>query len=382
MKSEMPLQHLWRTTAVPLTNLRDAQGRRVDVIDPGRWNRADGPDFLDACIAADGVLCRGDIEIHLHSADWYHHGHHKNPAFNRVILHVALDLPAKPLFRLDGSPVPCVDLTAVLPEWLQASPHPVPSGLPCAPALPFLEDPLLSQLGVSASGYFEELARNILALFTSAADREPVETAWKRAFFLRCCSVLGIPNNRSQMTAAGAKLWQHAAKPPDGGPLFSWLATDLDGAAIDWNMSGARPASHPKIRSRQACGILAAIKGTSITDFEKRNPDALASALWRETDPPLGAPIRRALKTTALLPALWVLHTLGNAPKPAALTRERWHRSRLPASPDAARAFTAVAATVPRELHKGLTHLWRGLCQRRLCHECLVGKACGLGPRS
>ena len=68
------------------------EGReRICVIYPGRVNKGSGPDFRDAVIlAGDNKLIKGDIEIHTRASYWYSHGHHCDPEYNDVILHVVL----------------------------------------------------------------------------------------------------------------------------------------------------------------------------------------------------------------------------------------------------------------------------------------------------
>lgn len=70
--------------------LKTAEGQEIAVISPGIWNQNAGPDFLKAHLIIDGREVRGDIEIHLVSSDWYHHGHHADPRYNGVILHVVI----------------------------------------------------------------------------------------------------------------------------------------------------------------------------------------------------------------------------------------------------------------------------------------------------
>ncbi len=68
--------------------LTTEEGERVRVIYPGRINHGSGPDFRDAIIAISGSLVKGDVEVHVKSSDWYSHGHHNDPEYNKVILHV------------------------------------------------------------------------------------------------------------------------------------------------------------------------------------------------------------------------------------------------------------------------------------------------------
>src|SRR3954452_2778150 len=68
-------------------------GAPVAIIYRGRWMGGAGPDFQNAILQiGGGPPQRGDVELHLHSGDWYAHGHHTDPAYNNVILHVVYTL--------------------------------------------------------------------------------------------------------------------------------------------------------------------------------------------------------------------------------------------------------------------------------------------------
>jgi len=69
--------------------LTTEESEQLKVIYPGRVNGDNGPDFRDAVIIVnESNLVKGDVEIHVKSSDWYSHGHHRDPEYNRVILHV------------------------------------------------------------------------------------------------------------------------------------------------------------------------------------------------------------------------------------------------------------------------------------------------------
>lgn len=83
------LVRVWQSQAVNKEALATAGGRRIRVIQPGIENRDRGPDFCNALIAIDGdKLIQGDVEIHVRASDWRLHAHHRDPHYNRVILHV------------------------------------------------------------------------------------------------------------------------------------------------------------------------------------------------------------------------------------------------------------------------------------------------------
>ena len=73
----------------PLRPLETTDGRAVEVIDPGLYNRRNaGPDFFNAKVRIGETLWVGNIEIHQKSSDWYVHGHEHDPRYDNVVLHV------------------------------------------------------------------------------------------------------------------------------------------------------------------------------------------------------------------------------------------------------------------------------------------------------
>src|SRR5436305_6958915 len=75
-----------------------------------------GPDFQGAILAReDGLLLRGDVEIHVRASDWRRHGHQRDPAYNQTICQVVLwqDSP-RPIVRQDGVAVPTIELVTRL----------------------------------------------------------------------------------------------------------------------------------------------------------------------------------------------------------------------------------------------------------------------------
>ncbi|CAI8263585.1 MAG: Uncharacterised protein [Opitutia bacterium UBA7350] len=78
------------------SGLKTISGKQLEIISPGKWNHEGGPGFQQACLRIDGGLQNGDVEIHFDASDWELHGHDRNGAFQKVILHVVLFEP-KPL---------------------------------------------------------------------------------------------------------------------------------------------------------------------------------------------------------------------------------------------------------------------------------------------
>jgi hypothetical protein len=70
------------------TDLETEEDGPVKIIYPGRINDDRGADFRDAVIETSRGMLTGDIEIHVKSSHWWAHRHHRDPLYNRVILHV------------------------------------------------------------------------------------------------------------------------------------------------------------------------------------------------------------------------------------------------------------------------------------------------------
>lgn len=104
--------YLWKSRMFG-RKLTDSDGRTLEVIDPGRHNQDAGPDFFNSKIKADGTEWAGNIEIHVKASDWMRHGHHKDPAYDSIILHV-VGVADQRIRRSDGSLIPQVELT--MPE--------------------------------------------------------------------------------------------------------------------------------------------------------------------------------------------------------------------------------------------------------------------------
>lgn len=107
------LHYIWETRSYYAEDWATQEGFAVRIIDPGKRNHDQGPDFLHAHLEINGIEQYGHIEIHIDSPDWYRHGHQDDPNYNAVILHVVLNGTfgiEKPIQREDGTTIPEVSL--------------------------------------------------------------------------------------------------------------------------------------------------------------------------------------------------------------------------------------------------------------------------------
>lgn len=102
---EKLMQYVWQHRLWRPGGMATVDGRPVRVIDPGLLNTGAGPDFFNAKIVIGGEMWVGNVEIHFRASDWRRHGHHENPAYDSVILHV-VDKDDMPVRRNDGHLIP------------------------------------------------------------------------------------------------------------------------------------------------------------------------------------------------------------------------------------------------------------------------------------
>lgn len=177
------MQYVWQHRLWNPAGMSTVDGRVVRVIDPGLLNTGAGPDFFNAKVSIGGEMWVGNVEIHYRASDWRRHGHHTDPAYDSVILHV-VDKDDMPVRRSDGQLIPQMrmpcspEFSRNCTELLGAS----ASGLPCAAeiaAMPgiYLTDWLttlgyeriyrksdhLSDLALRYTGDWEEVAYITLA---------------------------------------------------------------------------------------------------------------------------------------------------------------------------------------------------------------------------
>jgi hypothetical protein len=84
-------------------------GDEIRVFNLGEHNMDAGPDFLNTRIQIGNTTWAGNVEIHLKSSDWQTHKHHRDKAYDNVILHVVFE-HNQPVYRSNGEAIPTVGL--------------------------------------------------------------------------------------------------------------------------------------------------------------------------------------------------------------------------------------------------------------------------------
>ena len=245
---ELALQHIWRDGLLDCTRLATADGRPVEVLHPGTWNRLGGPDFLGAVLMIGGSKHVGDVEVHIHAADWQAHGHAADPAYATVILHLVLfPEPVGAVTRgYAGNAIPIAALLDLIPEDLESY------------AAAFALETLGGQSRARDPAALRALAREDqeAVLRVSALRRWQRKVAdsrvriarlgWDDACHTAALEILGYSQNRLAMHRLAGEwpLERWRSEPPR-------VADLLASQAGRWSRQGCRPANSPGLRLRQ-----------------------------------------------------------------------------------------------------------------------------------
>lgn len=249
--------------------MKARDGHSYRVIYPGRPADGAGPDFRDAVLLRDdGKRVHGHVEIHVRTTDWHGHGHTHDPAYNGVVLHVALEDGGNPVDTPSGLRIPLLVLgrqqvRARAGRKDKASSSALPAGLPDerdSGAAHHIHALPLPTLDMAAAG--DEWFRNRSHAYRLQFKASGVEQAlWEGA--LEC---LGYPTNKKGFRQLAARLSWAAAltqlrncTTEELEALFEWAAgfapgperangISLTGRKPEWNRRSGRPANSPRAR--------------------------------------------------------------------------------------------------------------------------------------
>lgn len=85
---ERLLQFIWQFQYFDSRSLDTLEDEPLLILDPGKRNRDQGPDFTAAKISVGNTIWSGNVEIHVLASDWYRHRHQHDPRYSNVVLHV------------------------------------------------------------------------------------------------------------------------------------------------------------------------------------------------------------------------------------------------------------------------------------------------------
>ncbi len=117
--TERLLQFIWQFQYFNTSDLVTEQGELVQVIDQGKYNTHQGPDFLNGKLLIGNTTWIGNIELHIKSSDWHAHGHTGDANYGNIILHVVWEHDAE-VHDAHGAVLPTLRLSSRVPRVLLA----------------------------------------------------------------------------------------------------------------------------------------------------------------------------------------------------------------------------------------------------------------------
>ncbi|MDE2669920.1 MAG: DUF2851 family protein [Chloroflexota bacterium] len=338
---------------------RVEDGRRLRIRFPGVPAPGYGPDARDAVIELDGAELCGDVEFHLRASGWHAHGHHDDPAYARVVLHVVEENDGAALVtpHASGRAIPL----AVAPA---PSTPPLPGFSPPCAATAARSSPVpaLERLGL------ERLRAKTSRAANWAAARGPAPVLYALAL-----ETLAGRRNRESFAEVARRLplpaLLEAAPTGAGEARAEAFAAALKEAARDLPLvrHGGRPAAAPERRLDALGAFAAQLWPGARPDW----PEALAepASIPRSLRAPgIGAGAALELAVNAVLPAalgarLWpeeaALDRFRALPAPAPYGQLRSLSGWLSAAEDAP---LARAAALQGALQLHARHCSRGGC--------------------
>lgn len=249
--SERVFQKIWHRGEFRADALYTYSGKRITIISRGRWNKLNGPDFIDAELLIGDRRVFGDIEFHFYAEDWVSHAHDNNPAFGNVVLHVVLFPPKKnpPVQNSCGTAMETLlllpHLTVDVEEYASSEALAALEGRAEADAAP---EVLLEKSPRERDRFVELQARERYAQKVRFMQKRLEKSAWEQTLHEVVLETLGLKRNRTAMSRLALKYSPSAM-------LLAGTEALLN-AGTDWHLSGVRPANHPKARLTQYLKLL------------------------------------------------------------------------------------------------------------------------------
>jgi Protein of unknown function (DUF2851) len=107
------LHFIWLNQQFTTQSLKTIEGKSIMVVQKGLPHQDAGPDFQNGKIIIGDTVWAGHIEIHVRASDWYDHQHHKDEAYQNVILHVVYENDKDVLYN-NGQLIPTLVLKPII----------------------------------------------------------------------------------------------------------------------------------------------------------------------------------------------------------------------------------------------------------------------------
>ncbi|HIE08775.1 MAG TPA: DUF2851 family protein [Armatimonadetes bacterium] len=246
---EADLRAFW-ASRFSIRSYRTEEGKEVFVKFPGFESEGAGPDFTKATIVFGGLEQRGDVEVHRRRGDWRAHGHHCDPRYEGVILHVVLRPEGPRAKTALGREVPTISLLRNLGDMLEGlvmrakeeAERPCPFAPPGSSLEAALDELSVERLRRKASRFRKEIE----------GGKSP-----DQAFYEGLAEALGYIKNRRPMLELAKALPFSRARTFRDMLELSRLMLRTASEVRGWSIWGTRPPNFPlpRIRGLSALAI-------------------------------------------------------------------------------------------------------------------------------
>jgi hypothetical protein len=383
MMNELDFQLIWKHLLFDSSGLTTYTGAVVRILDPGTHNHSDGPDFLNARIALDDILFYGHVELHLEEEDWYRHGHHTDPNYNNVVLHVCLKQSRRGFVTTQsGEQLPQIVLENRLRNSIQGksgSNKGLPDNLlPChfAEPAPISEDVVRRQEMRAYHAYFEDKISALMQWYDPSLD---IRTAVVGARLCGLAHYFGRPHNESAFVAEVERSFGIENKIIHSG---QFIPTQI----VEFKEKLNRKEVRPVLLSEKRLGSVDAIlrryalwKPSANAESELRRH--LSAMKWIKSLPATGPVTSSVIERCVLLPSLALWARLVHHQDLFSEVQRYWMGLSAGHGRTVEYQFPEFIAQNARK--KGtknnfLLYQFKSYCTERACDQCLFMKnACG-----
>lgn len=380
------LARVWQSRVLCDRELVAVGGEGLRVIYPGRINGEGGPDFHHAIIATNGGDLRGDVELHVRSSGWQAHGHHRDPHYNGVILHVVMwHDRERPTVLQNGKSVPVLSLCPYLEDVDWSSSLLAIADEPCRGTVACLGDALVGEV----------LDRAGEERFRSKADCFRAELAVKggdQVLYEGLMRALGYSKNKETFWELARRMplemLEEIVQRESLESCGAALGAALWGEAtlVEWHLCGVRPTNIPQRRIAGAGYLLARYRARGLVqgllqlvreaDAGSGHRRLEAGLMIRRGDygTLIGQGRAREMVVNVLLPFsfAWADGPLGEHAIELYRTYPRLDENQITRE---MRIQLLVGSRVVNSARRqqGLVHLWKSFCLERRCPQCPLG---------
>lgn len=403
---EILLHYIWQKRIWSGFPQSTIEGKPIEVVSVGQHNIHAGPDFSNAHIRIDGQDWVGNIEIHVHSADWYKHKHHTNMAYDNTILHVVAKADRE-VRNSQGELIPQCELKYphqrdYLSELFQ---HGTLENIPCAQQL--LQDPAL----LTQDWKRLLLEKHLECKYQSIKQLLDItQQSWVHAFYITLAHNFGFHTNGMpfealalatplsclqkhrnslfQLTAillGQAGLLEPRAKSQEPGlwEEYCFLQKKFSLTPIDgqmWKKARMRPQGAPEVRIRQFAHLIYQSEFLFAQLMEAQTTEKMVELLslqygdeevyTRVQRPlPLGKSSIDILLINTVIPYKYAY--MQNRQVDAAI---QWLNAIKKEDNTIVRQWATLGQAIRTAADtQALIHLYQNYCQPHLCFNCHVG---------